>query len=148
MQIILNVYHIPEKGTFELNIQRSLEINITAEQAQRQVNRWLLNEVSYLMGTEPPTLVIGERIMWRVPAWISFPQVGKAGEVGTIDVDVITGEMNNTPECRTEIERQAKKIAKRQSPFQPQQVSPQYLLPQVTNTSIAWQFWPCLVRTR
>jgi hypothetical protein len=118
MTIILEPYTIPEKGKVELQISRSFEIKVTADEARRQVNRWLLNEVSYLIGAEPPTLVVGEhQVVWRVPAAISFPHTGRAGVVGTVEVDITTGAMNNSPECKAEIERRAKALAARQPPY-------------------------------
>jgi len=97
---------------------RSFEIEVTAEQARRQVNRWLLNEVSYLIGAESPTLVVGEQaVVWRVPAAISFPHTGRVGVVGLVDVDVTTGSMNNTSHCKVEIERQARELAVHQPPY-------------------------------
>ena len=113
----------------ELKVERSFEIKITAEEAQRQVNRWLLNEVSYLIGADPPTLVVGERAVWRVPAWIGFPHTGRAGVVGVVDVDVTTGAMNNTSEYKAEIERRAEELAARQPPYQPKGEVPEELLP-------------------
>lgn len=119
MTILLDPYHLPEKGAVEITLNRSFEIKVTAEEARRQVDRWLLNEVSYLMGAETPTLVVGEQVVWRVPAWISFPDVGRAGMVGAIDVDVATGVMNNTPVCKAEIERRAEEVADRLPPYNP-----------------------------
>jgi len=128
MTIILDSYTIPEKGVVEINLNRSFEIKITAEEARRQVNRWLLNEVSYLMSADAPTLVIGEHVVWRVPAWITFPDVGRAGVVGLVEVDVTTGLMNNTPECKAEIERCAEKVAAHLPPYQPiREVPTEYL---------------------
>ena len=128
MTIIIEPYTIPEKGTVELKIERSFDIKVTAEEARRQVNRWLLNEVSYLIGADLPALVVGERVVWRVPAWIGFPHTGRVGIVGTVDVDVNTGAMNNTPECKVEIERRAEELAVRQPPYQPKgEVPPEYI---------------------
>ena len=45
-------YIIPEEGQVELKVDRSFEIKVTAEQARRQADRWLLNEVSYMIGAE------------------------------------------------------------------------------------------------
>jgi hypothetical protein len=101
---------------------------VTAEEARRKVNRWLINEVSYMIGAEVPTLVIGEQVVWRVPAWIGFPHTGRAGTVGTIDVDVQSGAMDNTPERKAEIERRAETIAAHMPPYQPNNPLPaQYL---------------------
>ncbi len=125
MAIIFNPpYIIPEEGPVELKVDRSFEIKVTAEQARRQVDRWLLNEVSYMIGAEEPALVIGEQIVWRVPAWFSSPDVGRVGVVGTVEVDVNTGVMNNTPECKAEIERCAEELAARLPPYQPRSEIP------------------------
>ena len=119
MTIILDSYTIPEKGEINLKIERSFTIKITAEEARRQVDRWLLNEVSCLIGADQPTLVVGDRVIWRVPAWIGFPDVGRVGIVGTVEVDVETGELNNTPECQAEIERRAEELSTRLPPYRP-----------------------------
>ncbi|MCX6048253.1 MAG: hypothetical protein NT075_24390 [Chloroflexi bacterium] len=111
-----------------MKINRSFEIKVTAEEARRKVNLWLMNEVSSLIGAEAPTLVIGEQVVWRVPAWIGFPHTGRADTVGTIDVDVQTGVMDNTPERQVEIERCAQAVAARMPRYQPRQAMPnQYL---------------------
>jgi hypothetical protein len=125
MTIILDNYTIPEKGKVEL--KASFEIKVTAEEARRKVNRWLLEFVSTQMGGESPILIVGERIIWRVPAYISFPHTGRAGIAGYIDVDVETGAMNNTPEHQAEIEKFATEIAKQQSPLKLRESSAEYL---------------------
>ena len=125
MTIILDNYVIPEKGKVEL--KASFEIKVTSEEARRKVNRWLLEFVSTQMGGESPTLIVGERVVWRVPAYISFPHTGRAGVAGYVDVDVETGEMNNTPERQAEIEKFAAEIAKQQPPFKLREASVEYL---------------------
>ena len=122
--IILDDYTIPEKGKVELNVKRSFDIRVTAEEARRRVDRWLLNEVSYMIGAETPTLVIREQVVWRVPAWFSAPDVGQVGVVGIVEVDVNTGAMNNTPACKAEIERCAEEWAARLPPYQPKGEAP------------------------
>ena len=77
-----------------------------------------MNEVSSLIGADTPTLVVGpDQVVWRVPAWIGFPHTGRAGNVGTVEVDVETGVMNNTPECKADIERQAQHLAEQQPSY-------------------------------
>ncbi len=120
MTILFDAYTIPEKGRVELKIDRSFEIKITAEEARRKVNRWLLNEVSYLIGADAPTLVVGEQgVVWRVPAWIGFPHTGRAGVVGMVDVDVETGEMENLTICKLEIEQNLEKLRPNLPPYKP-----------------------------
>jgi hypothetical protein len=126
--IIEQPYLIPEKGPVDLKVERSFDIKVTAEEAKHQVNRWLLNEVSYLIGADSPTLVVGERVVWRVPAWLGLPHTGRVGIVGTVDVDVSTGAMTNTPACKADLERRAEELAVRQPPYQPKaEVPPQYI---------------------
>ncbi len=124
MTIVLDQWMLPEKGIVELNVHKSFEIKVTAEEARRSVNRWLMDEVSYMIGAEPPTLVVGERVVWRVPAWIGFPHTGWAGTVGSVDVDVQTGEMDNTTARKVEIERCAEAIAARMPAYQPSLETP------------------------
>ncbi|MDM8518984.1 hypothetical protein QUF64_02990 [Anaerolineales bacterium HSG6] len=124
MTIIFDTYTVPDKGKIEINVSRSFEIKITAKEAQRLVDRWLLDEVSYLIGADLPSLVIGERVVWRVPAWISFPHTGRLGQVGTVDVDVETGQMSDLPKCKTAIEQNLEKLEPHVPPYKPKHLSP------------------------
>jgi hypothetical protein len=140
MTIILDNVTIPEKGTLEINVRRTVEINFTAEYARTKVNHWVMDQVSYLMGAETPALVAGEEVVWRVPVYISFPQVGKAGNIGAVDVDVQTGEMKNTPELQAELEQHALEFAERQPPYKPRSVAPEFIpqnVPQAKKLAIA-----------
>lgn len=118
MTITLDLYTIPEKGKVEIDLKRSFEIKITATEAQHQVTHWLFDEVSYLMRGLTPTLVLGERVVWRVPASLGLPDLGQIGVAGTVDVDVETGAMNNTPEQKAEIMRRAEEMATGLPPYQ------------------------------
>lgn len=117
MDILLNHVILPDHGEVELKFDRKFTINISAEQARRQVNRWLLLEVSTMIGAEAPTLVLKDSVVWRVPAVFTAPHVGAVGVVGTIEVDVQTGQMNNTPDCKALIEQCAQKLATRLPPY-------------------------------
>jgi len=71
---------------------------VTATAAQRHVNRFLLDQVSYLMGTERPVLTEAALpraapLVWRVPVVLTNPTDGPLGQVGTVDVDAETGEL-------------------------------------------------------
>lgn len=124
MTIILDPYPLPEKGKVELKIDRPFEIKVTAEEARRQVRWWLRDEVSMLIDADPPTLVVGEQVVWRVPAVLSTPGASRVGVIGTVEVDVTTGEMNTTPECKAGLERQAEEMAERLPPYQPKSEVP------------------------
>jgi hypothetical protein len=45
-----------------------------------------------------------------------------------VDVDVSTGVMNNTPQCKADIERRAKEVAARQPPYRPKDKVPEQYL--------------------
>ncbi|MEM7532993.1 MAG: hypothetical protein AAF639_12510 [Chloroflexota bacterium] len=81
------------------------EVIITADDARRQVNRWLCNEVAMLFIARTPSLVTGDNghsPHWRVPVFYVTPSAGEVGQLGEIDVDVKTGEMNNTQQKEDE----------------------------------------------
>lgn len=130
MTIVLERYTIPERGVFEIDLKQSIEIRVTAEEARRKVNRWLLDYVSYMMHAEAPTLVIGEQqVAWRVPAIFTSSQVGNVGIVGYVDVDIYNGQMNNTAERKEHISQCAKKLAEKLPPYQPIQSVPEAFIP-------------------
>ncbi len=128
MQVILEQCHLPAQGAVKLNMQREFVIQVTAEEAQRKVSRWLWDEVSMLISADPPTLVIGEQVVWRVPTWIGFPSQGRAGNVGVVDVDVQTGELYDLAAARKKIEACATTIAQKLPPFQPRPVPQEWLV--------------------
>lgn len=117
--ILLDQYAVPNKGTFELKIHRSVEIRVTAEEARRMVKRWLIDEISYMMTATEPTLVLSKRAAWRVPAILTASHVGHVGAAGYVDVDVETGELQNAAECQQAILAECQELAKRVPPYTP-----------------------------
>jgi hypothetical protein len=118
MDVILNHYPVLQVGTFE--IRRTVTVAVSAENARRQVHRWVLLEVSHMMGADEPTLVVGDCTCWRVPVHLSTPQVGVIGQVGIIDIDAISGEMLNVAEQKVLIEQRAQSLLNNLPPFRPQ----------------------------
>lgn len=119
MTIVLERFDIPERGVLELDLHELIEIRVTAAEARRKVNSWVHEYVSYMMRAEEPTLVIGERVVWRVPTVLTSSQVGRVGVVGHVDVEVRTGEMNNSPERGVQFMNCARELAARLPPYQP-----------------------------
>lgn len=134
MTIILDQYVIPETGSFE--IHQTVNLTVTAKQAQRKVDTWLLNEVSMMMGAETPTLVIGQRTYWRVPARFTAPHVGRVGTVGEVAVDAQTGDIECPQETKAAILRTAKVLAKKLPPFRVRPTPPEYLAKDLAPTLI------------
>lgn len=124
MTILLDHYTLPERGLVKLTINQDFEINVTAEEARRQVDRWLFDEVSYMMTAETPVLVLGEGVVWRVPAILTASQVGRVGSVGTVDVDVQTGQMDDKPENIAALQQAGIDLGNRLPPYQPREALP------------------------
>ncbi len=102
---------LPKTGRLEVDIKVTADVNISAYAAQQKVNGFVLSEISYMMHAGDPTLVVAERISWRVPVILSLTSRGDIGEVGAIDVDVETGQFHITPQLIVEIDNRAKGFA-------------------------------------
>ena len=86
---------------------------LSAADARRKVSRFVLDEISYLMGGEQPTLVKLDRLYWRVPVVLTSPTQGTVGTAGFIDVDAETGDLKTTPTLVEELTRNAHALAAR-----------------------------------
>lgn len=109
----VNVESLPKTGRLEVDIKVTADVNISAYAARQKVNNFVLSEISYMMHAAEPTLVLGERVRWRVPVILSLTSVGDVGEVGAIDVDVESGQVHVSPQQITEIEARAQGLANR-----------------------------------
>lgn len=110
-----NIESLPKTGRLEVDIKVTADVNISAYAARQKVNSLVLSEISYMMHATEPSLVLGDRICWRVPVILSLTSVGDVGEVGTIDVDVETGQIHISPQQIAEIEARAQDLARRSS---------------------------------
>ena len=86
-------------------------VRVTAAAARRKVNRFLLDNVSYLMGAERPTLVETDRLVWRVPVSLTYPDQGVVGQAGFIDVDAESSEVLLAPDDLETIIHHARDLA-------------------------------------
>lgn len=102
---------LPKTGRLEVDIKVTADINISAYAAKQKVNGFVLSEISYMMHAGDPTLILDEQISWRVPVILSLTSRGDIGEVGTIDVDVETGQLHITPQSIEEINHRAQGLA-------------------------------------
>ena len=91
------IEQIPQMGDITLTIQITAQFNYSAVVAKRMVSRFVADEISYLLRALDPVLVAAERIVWRVPIALAFPNFGTLGQVGTVDVDVENGRLLLTP---------------------------------------------------
>ena len=95
------------------NVTVTPELPITAFRALQVANVLVKMEVSSQLGGDTPTLVSDERPCWSVPVWLSFPDCGRVGQAGTVQVDAHTGEVLAEAETLREIARNAKRLAER-----------------------------------
>ncbi|HHY56967.1 MAG TPA: ribbon-helix-helix protein, CopG family [Chloroflexi bacterium] len=114
--IVLDDYAIPQQGAFE--IHTTVQIDVSADQAQRLARRFLMNEISHLLVADPPDLVVGAQTRWRVPVWIGFPGGGRH-DVGVIEVDAQTGAFVDQAAHIAEISARAAVAADNLPPFAP-----------------------------
>ena len=100
-----------------IDISIRADLNVSAYVARRQVAGYLIDNVSDHLGGETPDLVIdGERLLWRVPVVLYLTSRGKVGQVGTIDVDAQTGQLQITPSLIEDIEHRARRLVDRTTP--------------------------------
>ncbi|MEM7033337.1 MAG: hypothetical protein AAF629_27535 [Chloroflexota bacterium] len=84
--------------------------------AQQKVSRLLLEKVGNLLYGEKARLVVNDHLLWRVPVWLGLPDYGPVGQVGHLDVDAQSGQINYTQETLTEIADRADALATRSTP--------------------------------
>jgi hypothetical protein len=114
--IVLADRPLPKIGPFDLSIHISATVVLSAEDARRKVNRYVHREVSYLLRAELPSLVIAEHVYWRVPIMLTLPSHGPVGAVGSMDVDVTTGDLMVNSGLIVEIQQRAHDLVARTSP--------------------------------
>jgi hypothetical protein len=111
MNVQLDVLALPRSGRVEVKIDLTADIHVTAATARRRVSRLVISEIGNLLYGGEPSLVVGERICWRVPVLLAYPDTGPVGQAGALDVDVETGEVLVTPEQIEAITNYARYLA-------------------------------------
>lgn len=114
MNVELPEITIPAQAEVKIELTLTAQVNVTAQSAQRQVSKLLLDQVGNLLYGERPSLVAGEKLWWRVPVWIALPTTGPLGQVGAFDVDAQTGEIMYTQRMLDGITNRANTVAKRE----------------------------------
>jgi hypothetical protein len=104
---------LPGGSQVSIHVQITADVNISAFAARKKVMGFLVDEISTQLRAGEPTLVIGDRIVWRVPVSLTLRSVGEAGEVGTVDVDVETGQLMVDQKTIDDIENRAHYVATR-----------------------------------
>jgi hypothetical protein len=74
-----SIEQIPTLGQLQLTIQVSANVHYSAAAARRIVGRFVAEEIGYLLRASEPTLVVSDRIRWRVPVTLAYPGVARLG---------------------------------------------------------------------
>jgi hypothetical protein len=113
MSVELSEISLPVPAEVKIEFSLTAQVNITDFTAQRKVSKLLLDHVGNLLYGERPSLVVGRRLLWRVPVWLALPTTGPLGQVGTLDVDAQTGEILFTQQILEEIAERGDALAQR-----------------------------------
>ncbi len=111
MTVELGTSSIPRWAELEVDIRLRSKVHITALTAQSKVSKLVLDRVGNLLFGDEPSLVVADRICWRVPVMLAFPSTGPVGKVGEVDVVVETGEVLFDQTLLEEIAERAEALA-------------------------------------
>jgi len=102
---ILLVDTTSEPSRTQIDIQLRTTLNISSSAARKIVNQRIVTELGTgLLALEPELLVKKNQFIWRVPILLSLPVLGDLGQVGTIEVDAITGDILTGSHTQKEIQ--------------------------------------------
>lgn len=104
------VEYLEEDGSGRVEL--SATWTVSSQYARRKVNGQVASRIGLLISREP-SLVIGERVVWRVPLVLALKDVGDLGVAGMVDVDANTGEVLVTDDLIKDMTERAALLAKR-----------------------------------
>jgi len=113
MSVEFDEISLPVPAEVKIEFSLTAQVNVTDLTAQRKVSKLLLDHVGNLLYGERPSLVVGRRMLWRVPVWLALPTTGPLGQVGTLDVDAQTGEILFTQQILEEVAERGNELAQR-----------------------------------
>ena len=113
MSLEMEEITLPPQAEVKIELSLTAQVNITDVTAQRKVSKLLLDDVGNLLYGERPSLVVGRRLLWRVPVWLGLPTIGPVGQAGTLDVDAQTGEILFTQKILEDIAERGDALAQR-----------------------------------
>jgi hypothetical protein len=109
--VILDSQTIADMKPFHFNLHVAATLHVNATDARRLVNQQVVAELSTGLGAREPELAIrGQQLIWRVPVFLSLPDIGELGQVGDIEVDAQTGEILSDAAVRERILQHAHRL--------------------------------------
>ncbi len=97
-----------DRGQVRVDIRIQANLNVSAFVARQKVTGYVVDNISDHMAGDEPTLVVeGDRFLWRVPIQLAVLPQGRLGQVGTVDVDAQSGQLQITNALIEDIRRNA-----------------------------------------
>jgi hypothetical protein len=84
---------LPPQADVEVSVRIHTPLNVTRHVARQKVNVQLTLHCGQSFAVDEPELMIGDRVTWRVPIWVTHPKRGKVASIGDLRVDAQTGEV-------------------------------------------------------
>lgn len=112
MTLMIETVTPPTSGSFQLDLHLTADIRITANDARKAVSAFVGQQIADLLHGDRPDLVWQEAgVYWRVPVVLSSRSLGRVGVVGSVDVDVETGELTLNDELLLTLSDNAHRLA-------------------------------------
>ncbi|MCL4860657.1 MAG: hypothetical protein KJZ93_14675 [Caldilineaceae bacterium] len=90
------------------------KVLVSPQEARRNANGYLSMDVAMAIVADDPILVWGERPVWRMTTSLLLADWGRVAQLGTIDVDAMTGDIIPlTAEQIAAIQERANELATR-----------------------------------
>lgn len=98
--IILSGRGIAKNQLPSIHLTVKATVEVDEQSARRCVTIWLASEVGNMLVGGTPQLIIdpqgSHQTIWRVPVHLTSSKSGMLDQVGTVDVDGISGELLDT----------------------------------------------------
>jgi hypothetical protein len=92
---MIEIEKLPTSGQVAIDIHVSATVNVSAFSAKQKVTRFVASQISTHMHGGEPKMVVGDRIVWRVPVIFSMAPQGERGvELTQIPLIKRHGRMN------------------------------------------------------
>lgn len=110
------IYNAPltqtEDGNLHIETHFVHNVPVSFATARRRANNFLAGFVTLTAVAGEPALVVGDKLVWRVPAGLHLPKLGLVGTIGFVDVDAETGiVLQPSPEQINQMQNLAHAIA-------------------------------------
>lgn len=107
----------PKEGLLRVDTRLQGEVAVSPDMARRRANGYFNREVALFLIAGEPDLILGEQVMWRVPAILRLRGLGEITAVGSMNIDALSGEpIPLSPEQIDTIRKRANDFANRLAP--------------------------------